>query len=441
MFFLAAVLLLIGGFGAAALLLRGRDTVSLGELVALAVLLGALGVTLTAWAMSFFGSGRASLVVARALCVSLGVSGVRIWLRQRPRLTDVGPFCLLALPLAAGVAWLTATSPFEWDGLFIWQVKAQAIAAEGGLPLHYLHDDSRAWSHPVYPLLLPYYRFWFEGSLGSPHEAYAKLSGTLFFLAAAGLLTSLASRLSKGVALAALALLALTPLEILGAGSATSGYADFPLAVYYLGALLYLFHALEEKEPAGDLAIAGWLAAALPWIKQEGTVLFLVSVLGLGLLALGRAGWRQLPRLAGPGLAVLIAWWAFVRAEKVETAQVFLHPTLALLRERLHLWDDVAAVMARLAFSPGPWGLLWILFPLAILLGLVPRHGRRRTLFLAGAVAVPLGIFSFPYLFSLWNPVTLHVENSFSRILLQLSLPAIVLIAWRTAALFRRLPS
>lgn len=440
MFFFAAALLLTGGFGAAALLLRHRAAVSLGELAALAVLLGALLVSLTGWAVSLAASGRPALIAASALCLGIGGAGIQLWLRRRPKLVDVGLFCLLALPLTGGAAWLTATTPFEWDGLFIWQVKTQAIAVEGGLPELYLHDDSRAWSHPVYPLLTPYYRFWFEGWRGEPHEAYAKLSGVLFFLAAAGLLVSLASRLSKGVAIAALAFLALTPLEILGSGSATSGYADFPLAVYYLGAVVYLFHALGDRPETADPAVAGWLAAALPWAKQEGTVLFLVSVLGLGLLALGRPGWRQLPRLAGPGLAVLIAWWAFVRVEKVETAQVFLRPTLALLRERLHLWDDVAAVMARLAFSPGAWGLLWILFPLSLLLGLGP-HDRRRTLFLAGAVLVPLGIFSFPYLFSRWNPVTLHVENSFSRILLQLSLPAIVLIAWRTAALFRRLPS
>jgi hypothetical protein len=432
LFLVAAALLLSGGCGAAALLLRGRSAVALGELAALAVLLGSLAVTVTLWAVALAATWRWAVGAATGVCLVLAGLGAALWARRRPQLVGVRLFCLAVVPLTGAVGWIAATTPLGWDGLYIWELKAQAIVVEGGLPDDYLHDDSRGWSHPVYPLLVPLFRAWFYTWMGAPHEAFGKLAAVLFFLAAAGLLAGLAPRLGTVTAALSLALLALTPAAIVGLGSAASGYADFPLAVSYLGVLLYVFLSLDAPE-AGDLAVAGWLAAALPWTKQEGTVLLAVA-LGLALLAYHRSGWRMLVVLAGPGAALLAAWRTFVRLEGVETTQVFLQPTLDALRDRLHLWDEVVTVMARLTFDPGAWSLLWFLFPAALLIR--PRaHRPWQTLYLALAVVLPLALFSVSYLFSLWSPVTLHVESSFQRLLLQLALPAIVLIAWKTAAL------
>lgn len=432
LFLAAAAVLLTAGFGAAAPALSGREKISLGEIVALSVLFGVLFVTLSWWGLSMLLPGPRAVRVVTFLAFILGSVGVASWTRRRPRIEGVRLFCALALPLTAAVAWIAATTRFEWDGLFIWEIKAQSIAAQGGPPWDYFHDDSRGWSHPVYPLLVPFFRAWFHVWNGGVHEAYGNAAGVLFFLAAAGILASLAPRLGIAMTLVAFALFTFTPLEILGAGSATSGYADFPLAVYYLGALFYVFQAVDSPRP-GDLAIAGWLAAALPWTKQEGTIL-LVCLLALAFLTLRHPGWRGLLKLAAPGAAVLLAWRVFVAVTRVETASVFLPVSLGLLRERLHLWDEIGGEMAKKALDPGNWGLLWVLFPVAALFGLSLRRSRRMLL-LVGAVVAPLPVFSVPYFFTRWEPVTLHVHSSFSRLLLPLSLPAIVLIAWMTAIL------
>jgi hypothetical protein len=432
LFLAAAAILLIAGFGAAAPALSGRERVSLGEVVALSVLLGALFVTLAWWGLSMLLPGSGSVRLVTLLAVVLGGAGVASWVRRRPRIEGTGLFCALALPLTAAVAWLAATTRFEWDGLFIWEIKAQSIAAQGGPPWDYFHDDSRGWSHPIYPLLVPFFRAWFYVWNGGIHEAYGNAVGALFALAAAGLLVSLAPRLGTATVLLTLALFIFTPLEILGAGSATSGYADFPLAVYYLGALFYVFQAVGSPRP-GDLWFAGWLAAALPWTKQEGTILW-VCLLALAFLALGHPGWRGLLRLAAPGAGVLLAWRGFVAATKVETASVFHPVSLGLLRERLDLWDEIGGEMVKRALDRGDWGLLWVLFPVAAIFAFWACRSRRRLL-LAGAVVAPLPFFSLPYFFTRWDPVTLHVQSSFSRLLLPLSLPAIVLIAWMTAVL------
>ena len=432
LFLAAAAVLLIAGFGAAASALSGRERVSLGEAVALSVLLGVLFVTLAWWGLSMLLPGPGSVWLATLLAFVLGGAGVASWVQRRPRIEDIGLFCALALPLTAVVAWLAATTRFEWDGLFIWEIKAETIAAQGTPPWDYFHDGSRGWSHPTYPLLVPFFRAWFHVWNGGIHEAYGNAAGALFVLAAVGFLVALAPRLGTVTALVAVALFTFTPLEILGSGSATSGYADFPLAVYYLGALFYVFQAVGSPRP-GDLWNAGWLAAALPWTKQEGTILW-VCLLALAFLALGRPGWRSLLRLAAPGVGVLLAWRVFVAVTQVNTASDFHPVSLGLLRERLYLWDEIGGEMAKRALDPGNWGLLWVLFPVAALFGLWERRSRRRLL-LAGAVAAPLPFLSLLYFFTKWDPVTLHVHSSFSRLLLPLSLPAIVLIAWMTAVL------
>jgi len=433
LFLLGAALLLTAGFGAAVLALGPRPQVALGELAALAVLLGTSFVTLLWWGVcvvlpGFSLRGTAGMVAASSLV--LGALGAARWRRWRPRLVGVGLFCGLALPLAAAVAAVAAARPFEWDGLVAWEHKAQAIVVEGGVPWRYLHDDSRAWSHPVYPLLVPFFRAWFYVWMGGVHEAMSQAASALFVLAAAGLLISLAPRFGTATSVLALAFCACTPLLMVGPGSATSGYADFPLAVYYLGVLFYLLDAGEDPRA---LRTAGCLAAALPWIKQEGAVLF-VCLVAVAFLTLGSREWRRLPWLAGPGAAVWIAWRVFTVVTGVRSAQVFEPPSLGLLLARLHLWRDIGGAVLRLSFAPGLWGGLWVLFLFAAAL---PSRAldKRRSLLLALAVLAPLPVLVLPYFFSRWVPVTAHVESSFSRLLLQLSLPAIVLIAAKTAAL------
>lgn len=432
LFLAAAGVLLIAGFGAAASALFGRERVSLGEVAALSVLLGVLFVTLAWWGLSMLLPGRAAVWMVTILAILLGCGGVASWTRRRPQIEGVALFCSLVLPLTAALAWLAATTRFDWDGLFVWELKAEAIAAKGAPPWDYFHDGSRMWSHPIYPLLVPFFRAWFYQWNGGIHEAYANAVGALFVLAASGLLVSLAPRLGKATALLSLAFFLFTPLAILGAGSATSGYADFPLAVYYLGTLVYVFQTVDSPRP-GDLTIAGWLAAALPWTKQEGMILW-VCLLALACLALGRPGWRGLLRIAAPGAGVLLAWQSFVAVARVGTASVFYPMSLGLFLDRLHLRDEIGGSMVKLAFATRDWGLLWALFPVAAIVGLW-THRSRRSLLLVGAVVAPLPFFVLLYFFTKWEPVTLHVESSFSRLLLPLSFPAIVLIAWMTALL------
>lgn len=434
LFAAAVAALLGGGFGVVALVTRGRRVISLGELVALSAAFGVFVATLVWWVAALVARSSAPAAVT-AVCAALAAWGIHRWRRERPEVVGRRIFCLAALPLIAAVGWLAATTPFQWDGLFVWEMKARAVQVEGGVPLDYLRDDSRGWSHPIYPLLVPLLRVWTQGWLEAPHEGFGKLVEVLFFVVAVGLLASLGSRVGAVAGATALALLALTPRLLVLDGSATSGYADFAVFVFYGGAVQFLAYALWREEP-GDLAIAGLLAAALPWTKQEGTLLLAVFV-GLALLTLGQRAWRNLHQLAAPGILVAASWAAFVRLAHVQSAVVFDPPSLEGLRERLHLSGEIGRACLDLALAPQAWGLFWPLFLFALVIA--PRAlSRRLPVLCCLAVVVPACLYGATYLFTRWRPVTLHVESSFTRLMLQLALPAILLIAWKTEVLFVR---
>ena len=88
--------------------------------------------------------------------------------------------------------------------------------------------------------------------------------------------------------------------------------------------------------------------------------------------------------------------------------------------------------MLKWATYAADWSLLWPLAGLAMVLCL-RRGGDRQRRLLALAIVLPLPAYAASYVLSQWQPFTLHLDSSFPRLLLQLALPAVVLVA-RTAA-------
>jgi hypothetical protein len=431
--FLAAAALLSAGFGCSALLLRDRATVSWAELVATTLLLGTFTVTFGWWWTALLLPDRPARLAVGLAAALTGSIGAVAWSRRAPRLHGAPLALLVLVPSTLFIGWVASRARFGWDGLLVWQLKAEAIVSERGVPWRYFHDDSRAWSLPIYPLLVPMQRAWLFTWHGVVHQGAAKLLGAVYFAAVVGLMLGPGRRLGRAPSWLALAFLACTPLAIVGNGSATSGYADFPLAAYYLGAVLYLLPIAADGVPH-DWPIAACLAAGLPWIKQEGKILWLCWG-ALAVVSLGRRRWRQAGLALLPGAVTFAAWSVFVRAAGVESAKTFDHPTIALLWERLYLAPEIGRSAVKLALDPQLWGWLWPLFLLATLTW--PWWSGRRAvppLLLAAAALLPLPIYCLPYFFTRWRPVSLHVEGAFDRMLLHVALPALLFVATATAA-------
>jgi len=124
--------------------------------------------------------------------------------------------------------------------VFNWEIKAHVAQLGGGhVPPGYFRDESRAWSHPSYPQFLPMCELWIYSWTGSRAEWPLKFFAVLFYPAAAALLFSAGRRISgkdwRGTLAAVLLFFA--PMAAIGPGGAASGWADFPLATFFLAAL------------------------------------------------------------------------------------------------------------------------------------------------------------------------------------------------------------
>jgi hypothetical protein len=126
-----------------------------------------------------------------------------------------------------------------WDGLVLWEAKAKAAFAHGGvLPINYLNDPPFSVAQPLYPLYLPYLEDWLYLCLGRADQAWVRALGPVIYLAAILLMAGAAQRLgvSRLAGLLAAVAFFFVPYCFTGRWNVLSGYADFPLGVFYLAA-------------------------------------------------------------------------------------------------------------------------------------------------------------------------------------------------------------
>jgi hypothetical protein len=344
-----------------------------------------------------------------------------------------------------------------WDGLFIWEFKARITFLNGGvLPHEFFSDPSRQWTHPTYPPLVPLNEAWLYGWLGEAHQGALKWWLPWFYAALLGLLHGVVRRHTQRdwPAGAAFLVLLLIPQMTLGAGSASSGYADFTLAVFYFAAVAYALSYWRDGQIAW-LWLACVLAAALVWVKQEGVILW-VCVMGL-------AGWRawQLRDLRRwvvacvPGLVLLLGWRMFLRSVDAWPSTVFLPVTLEYWWQNCGRLGSIAWAAARELVVLRHWGGLWVLTMAATVLSVygglaarrkpddaakqeadgIPSLGQSDRPFyfvLPLALWAPCLVEINAYVFSAWPEYLTHVRDSFPRLLVHLTPLAVLLITVST---------
>jgi len=444
----ALLVLLLAGFGAALTLApRGRSMGAI-EVLSLSFLLGAGFVSLASFGAGLFFRGPALRWVVSGGCVALAAAGIWAIPRHRSRLTLSLPsdiravvFSAILLGQIGLLVWLSLHETLGWDGLVVWELKARLASLEGGsVPTSYFSDPTRAWSHPEYPLLLPLTESWLYAWLGGPHQGYAKIIFALFCSVALGLLYSGASRLSGHTwrGLVPGLLLFFVPMAVVGEGSATSGYADFPLAVFYLGSAIYLAEYLETGE-RGALALAGALAALLPWVKQEGIILWLCVAAPIIVKGIrSRALWPTFTAIL-PGPLLFLGWRTFLAAVSAPQLRDFEPVSATTLWSNLGRIPHLAQWLLVEFTNSERWSLLWPTLGLALLF--ILARGRKPGYVALGATAVlPLLLYPPIYVFSGYSPFLGHVANSLPRLMLHPSLVALVVIALTIPARPRRAP-
>src|SRR5437660_30936 len=242
--------LFIGGCGLAMLIMSCSARINIVEYACLAWLLGVGIISLLLWLSgTVFTDGLLQTIVT-LLALLLGVLGWRRKQKTKTKFSLPWPRSRLEWLLAtlllielAGLFLVSLKHSLGWDGLLNWEIKARyAFLSNGVLPGFYYSSSGRAFSHPEYPLAVPFTQLWLYLWMGAPHQFWIKTIFPLFYIAGALLLALFITRLSgeRWIGLLIALLIPFVPFLISSPGGVIVGYADVPLSVFYVTALGYL---------------------------------------------------------------------------------------------------------------------------------------------------------------------------------------------------------
>lgn len=438
LFAVALLLLLLAGLGLSLMLLPNERRGGAAELFGLSFLLGTAVVSALSFVVGFLVSGAYLRWAVVASCALLGVIGLgwRGWpVKPRELLPATAAGWLLlafsAIQVIAAV-WLCFWRVLGWDGLFNFESKARLAFLNGGvIPLEFFSDPSRTWMLQSYPLLLPLAESWLYLWLGRADQELVKIIFVLFFVSALCLLHGGWRRLgiSGWRRFVAPLLVFTTPLLLVGDGSASSGYGDFPLAVFYLAAVIWLMEFWRSRDGSA-LRLAGVLLASACWLKQEGAILWLMAMAIVAIRAWSDgADWRQWRRFvvaALPGAAVIAGWHVFVRLNHSLNISQFSPPGLGILRTNLWRAPTIVAAIGGELLNWQHWGVFWLIALAATVT--MWRSKSRDLKMLPLLMLLPVASYSCVYIFSLWPSFLTHLVSSFPRLLIHVTLVASLLV-------------
>ena len=418
--------LLVAGYGVLALLVRQKTRLTLTEQIAFSWLLGIGVVSLLLWIFGLFVQGVLLPGLVSIICLSLGFVGWRQTVplslgRRGPKPFEILLGIIVVIEIAS-VFYLSFVHTLGWDGLLNWEIKAHYAFANGGvLPATYFSDSGRAFSHPEYPLAIPFTELWLYFWLGEADQFCAKAIFPMFYVIGTFLVIALGRRLTgktwTGLLMAAF--LFFVPQITVEVGSAITGYADFPLGIFYLATIGCLFCATESKNDTFFRLYASCLAL-LPWVKRDGLILWVVAAAcGVFVILRTKRASRYFWALV-PGLLIICGWRFYLSAMHATQSADFLPVNWDTFSN--HLYRVLPLLSALLAefHNLSAWGLFWFVVAIGVayLLGQIRTPG---SLVLLTALFVPIVLYLLTYVFSSWPNYLEHVGLSISRLLLHVA--------------------
>ena len=393
--------LLIAGYGLLASLVRQKTPFTLTEQFAFSWLLGTGAVSLLLWIFGLFTHGVLLPGLVSIICVSLGLVG---WKRMVPRPLRGVPspleifFGIIVVIEIGIVFYLSFVHTLGWDGLLNWEIKARYAFANGGvIPATYFSDSGRAFSHPEYPLAIPFTELWLYLWLGEADQFWAKTIFPIFYVAGTFLVVALGRRLAgrTWIGLLMAAFLFFIPQITVEVGSAIAGYADFPLSVFYLATIGCVLCAAEPKDDAFFRLYAACLSL-LPWVKRDGLILWIVAA-ACGVFVIVRTKRSSRHFLAFlPGLLIICGWRFYLRAMHVPPAADFLPVNLATFSSHLdRVLPLLSALLAEFHNLP-TWSLFWFVVAVGVA-SLLGQRWHPATLVLLTALFVPIVLYLLTY--------------------------------------------
>jgi hypothetical protein len=417
--------IVIAGFGVTMSIFARAGRINLIECACLSWLFGCGIVSLLLWVFGAFCSGLPLQTIVALVCVVLVIVGWRAKQKANANIDLPKPETLVEWILGgvilieiAVLIFVAFKHTLGWDGLLNWEIKARYAFLNGGsIPASYYSSAGRGFSHPEYPLGIPFTELWLYLWMGEPNQFWVKIIFPAFYAACAPLLALLVSRLSgkRWIGLFIAALLAFVPAVSASPGGVVVGYVDIPLSVFYLAALGYLLLWLKTNDRR-FISVFAVCSALLPWIKSEGIILWIVLVV-LGLvLSLTKRRLAHFVISIVPGCALILAWRVYLKLVHLWPHSDFAPLSLTALSQNLGRLRDIFGILFAELSEPVHWSVFWLLAAFALIYLFASRKLER--IALASAVVVPILLYSLTYVFSTWPSYSAHMTSSVSRLLL-----------------------
>ncbi len=415
----------IAGFGAALLIFSRLERINLIECACLGWLFGGGIVSLLLWVCGIFCSGLLLQAIVTLGCLLFGIVGWRAKRQSKakfhlPKPADAAEWILggiIAVQILI-LIFISFKHTLGWDGLLNWELKARYAFQNGGtIPATYYSSAGRLFSHPEYPLGIPFTELWLYLWMGEPNQFWVKIIFPLFYAVCAPLLAMFVVRLSakRRAGLLIAALLPFVPAISASQGGIVVGYADIPLSVFYLAAVGYLL-LWSRTDDSRFLIVFAACSALLPWIKSEGIILWGVLVLLGFVLALVRRRLVQLAASIAPGAILIFAWRVYLRVVHLLPHSDFVSPSFTMLRNNVGRLGDIFRILFTGLRETSQWSIFWLMAAVALIYLVSSRKLERVAL--AFAIIIPISLYSLTYVFSGWPSYTAHMTSSVPRLLL-----------------------
>ena len=432
----------LGGLGLLSLLVRSKKSgLDTCRACGTAMILGAGLVSFLSYWLGLVVQGAWLRCIVAGICLAMAAYACRLHpppALRRPQLTAPGSasFTIAGLQTAFLTWFSLYRTSLDWDGLFNWESKARiAFLYHGAVPLSY-YTNHYDFFHRRYPPLIPMLEAWIYGFAGRMDQGALKLVGPYFYLAAVLLVLSTARRngVFRWSSVVVTIPFLLVPSLLFGSGSASSGYADFPLSVVYLCAVV---HCLEYwRTGSADAArLVGVTAMLLPFTKADGLVPLLCIAIAVAPLIVRERNWKLGAWMLAPGFGIFLAWAIFMRLLGVPREGDFLELTPYNFLIHVDQAKGLPVWTLQELTTWTRWGLLWPI-ALAAVAWLVWQRRPLRWYPWAATVVGPLVLFPCVYFFSAWNPIEAHVKSSIPRLFIQVASAAALLAGVALAEVF-----
>jgi hypothetical protein len=262
--------------------------------------------------------------------------------------------------------------------------------------------------------------------MGQANQFWAKSIFPVFYIVGATLLALLAGRVTgrRWIGYVAAILLYFIPRITTTDDGAISGYADFPIAVFYLATVGYLVCSLTFGT-RDSFAVSATCLAFLPWLKREGIILWTVAALALLFVILVQPqNWRSKLATLLPAPVLLCGWNLFLRSVQTSASNDFIPINSATFQANLSRIGPIYRRIFAELTTTSQWGVFWLLVAIACFYA-IWRWRNAVSLVLLSTTLLPPLLYSWTYIFSAWHHYLDHISTSFSRLIMQ-----IVPVAW-----------